>query len=54
VSTLSELRARLREMPALPKITEEEKLDPLLRKGFIWGSRVECEEAIQIAEEEEG
>lgn len=54
MSTASELRRRLREMPEKPALTEEEKKHPLVRKGFIWGSRVECEEAIQIAEENEG
>ena len=54
MSTLSQLRARRREMPPMPTLTDEEKKHPLVRKGFIWGSRVENEEAIQIAEEEEG
>ena len=53
MSALSELRRRLREMPPMPKLTEEEKRDPLVRKGFIWGSRTECIEAIEIVEEAE-
>jgi hypothetical protein len=52
VSALEELLERLRAMPPDPELTAEEKRDPLVRKGFIWGSRVEVEEAIQILTEE--